>query len=58
MYLKTQGPEGVGPTDLHHLFIHTANIYCTECFYLPGTTRDPGETSGNKTRSLLTVLMA
>lgn len=49
MYLKTQGPEGVGPTDLHHLFIHTANIYCTECFYLPGTARDPGETSGNKT---------
>lgn len=56
MYLKTQGPEGVGPTNLHHLFIHTANIYCTECFYL--LLLDPGETSGNKTWSLPTVLTA
>lgn len=30
----------------------------TECFYLPGTALGPGETSVNKTQSLLTVLKA
>lgn len=56
MDLKTPGPEELGPlTSIIHPFIRQI---LTECFYLPGTALDPGETSGNKTQSLPTVLMA
>lgn len=45
--------SGLGWLTIMHSIIQPV---FTECFYLPGTALGPGETSVNKTQSLLTVL--
>lgn len=47
--------RGLGRLTIMHSIIQPM---FTECFYLPGTALGPGETSVNKTQSLLTVLKA